>query len=358
MRTRIVTILFLTGIAVRIAFANDLAEGFLLKGREASTQGNYIEAERLYRSAVEASAHNARSANLGEAMTGLGGVLLVTGRFEESKGVCEKALEILRKSGPKGYLPVVLNHLSLLAHFDGDYPEAIRYEKQSLRVVEDLDPHDPYISRILNNLGAMYFSLHDNGQAEKTFKKAIAHLEKETGRDDVRLLSILANLGGVYVARKKWDLAETQLDRAMSLLQDHQSVSRADLASVLDNVGLLHYGRGRLRESEKALRESYAIRLTASGEKNVALASTGLSLAVTLAALGQYDEAEQLHRKTLAIFEKAYGPKSRQVADSLENTAVLFRKTNRNVEADDLQARADSIRYDLEHVVRANRLHE
>ncbi|VAX36257.1 hypothetical protein MNBD_PLANCTO03-1689, partial [hydrothermal vent metagenome] len=57
-----------------------------------------------------------------------------------------------------------------------------------------------------------------------------------------------------------------------------------------------------------------------------------------------YAQAEPLYTRALAILEKALGLNHPNVATTLENMAVLFRATDRDDEAEKLEARAAAIR--------------
>ncbi len=61
-------------------------------------------------------------------------------------------------------------------------------------------------------------------------------------------------------------------------------------------------------------------------------------------AQGRYGDAEPLLKRALAIWEKALGPEHPNVATSLENYAKLLRKTERDAEAEELEARGKAIR--------------
>jgi tetratricopeptide (TPR) repeat protein len=61
-------------------------------------------------------------------------------------------------------------------------------------------------------------------------------------------------------------------------------------------------------------------------------------------AQGRYGEAEPLYKNSLAIRENSLGPDAAAVAGSLEDYATLLRKTNRAVEAEELEKRARAIR--------------
>ena len=67
-------------------------------------------------------------------------------------------------------------------------------------------------------------------------------------------------------------------------------------------------------------------------------------LAALYYSQGKYNEAEPLYRRALSIWEKALGPEHPDVATVLENYALLLRKTNREAQAEELEARARAIR--------------
>ncbi|MCH7977655.1 MAG: tetratricopeptide repeat protein [Acidobacteria bacterium] len=60
--------------------------------------------------------------------------------------------------------------------------------------------------------------------------------------------------------------------------------------------------------------------------------------------MGKYAEAEPLFKQSLTITEKALGPENPNVTSVLENYADLLRKTGRDDEAAEMEARAEAIR--------------
>ena len=72
--------------------------------------------------------------------------------------------------------------------------------------------------------------------------------------------------------------------------------------------------------------------------------------------MGRYSEAEALLRDALQAYESVSGPQSLQVMTTLEKLTEVFRKTGREEEASLTELRAQDIRFDREHVVRANAL--
>jgi tetratricopeptide (TPR) repeat protein len=341
MPLRVVSVLLLLSVV-------SLGTGF------ADERVNYDDAERYLRSAIEVAESSGDSAKLAEALGELGRVRLAKGQYPEAKRLCLRAFDILKSTPSNRYLSVVLNTLSMLSNQDGDLVKAERYLKDAIRVVQAFDPHDHNIGHLLNNLGGIYYKKGDLGGAEKASRKAISFMEKEFGRDDVRLAPLLNNLAGLQISRRKWDAAASLLDRAFSLLKN--SGNYIEVAYVLENMGAMHYARENLPEAETAFRRAYAIRLDVLGAGHPDLARTAFNLAGTLTTVGHFGEAERLYLDALQIYEKAFGATSGEVVSALAEMAQLLRKTNRLEAAAELEGRAASIRFDLERVVRVDQL--
>jgi len=333
-------------------FADDLS-ALIEKGREAYQSGNFHDAERYNRLAVVESERAGDAVKIGEALGDLGGVLLATGRHAEAKTACLRALEVLRNAASKRYLPLVLNNLGALSSENEQFVEAESYLTESLRILDELNPRDPYRARVLNNLGALHYATGNNKRAEKEFRQAINVWEREHGPTSSEMVPLLSNLGGVYVAQKKWDAATTLFNRALSILNGSSGLN---LAGVLDSVGTMHSARGKFGDAQEAFRRSYRIRLDALGKDHPAVASSAAKLASTLSAAGEYKEAEDLLNDALQVYEKTFGSRSFQVVATLEKLTEVFRKTSREEQAVLMAERAKDIRFERSHVVQANAL--
>src|SRR5262245_60614767 len=112
MWTRMLGILLvLIGAMVSVASAADELSDLLDKGRRAASNGDYDEADRYHRLAVDVAASETDPERQAEAIGDLGGVLLIKGRFSEARELCLKSLGLLQNAKNKRYLPIVLNNL-------------------------------------------------------------------------------------------------------------------------------------------------------------------------------------------------------------------------------------------------------
>ena len=108
-------------------------------------------------------------------------------------------------------------------------------------------------------------------------------------------------------------------------------------------AGIEAHQEGRYAEAEQHL--TVALKQAEKfGEQDARLADSLNYLASLYQDQGNYAQAEPLYRRALAIAEKALGSEHPNVATTLENYAELLRKTNRDGEAANLEARAQAIR--------------
>ncbi|MCP4658340.1 MAG: tetratricopeptide repeat protein, partial [bacterium] len=67
-------------------------------------------------------------------------------------------------------------------------------------------------------------------------------------------------------------------------------------------------------------------------------------LALLYGDQGRFAEVEPLYERSLKIWEKALGDEHPDVATALENFALLLRDTERTSQAEEMEARARTIR--------------
>jgi len=343
-------------LSVGTAYADEVTFGLLTKARETFLTDNFDEAERYSRLALESAQKDGDPSQLAEAMGDLGGVFLARGRYAEAKDLCLKALGPLRKTQNR-FLPVVLNNLGVLSMKDGDYAQSEVYFKEALKTARSFAFPEAYQGRVLNNLGTLYHKMKDTGLAEKTFKKAIVALEGQPGRDRVELASVYSNLSAIYVLRKKWDRAAALLDKALSALRHPKdSVELLANAGVLEVVGVMHHTQKHFEDAERAFRKAYETCRTLLGKEHLLSLLTGVKLAASLIPMARYDEAENLINDALRVYEKNSLLNSADAAAALDQLAILLRETHREEGAKAVENRAGTIRFHLEHTVRASML--
>lgn len=168
--------------------------------------------------------------------------------------------------------------------------------------IETISPDDPRLASTLNDLGVLYGMQHRDIEAEPLFQRALAINEKAFGRQHLSIVLTLQNLSVIYASQDKFDEA--------------QSVARESLAISLHLFGIHHPRIG----------------------------STCRTLATVYALQGQYEEAERFAERSVAILETTLGERHPETAQSLAMMVQLMWRTHREREAQQLEARLNTIR--------------
>jgi len=338
---------------------SDYVEQLLRSGRLAYADGNYIQAEHDYSLAVDESHMNGSS---GEQMVlgygDLGSVLLAEGRYAEAEVRLNRAIAILKadESVDRTQLPVLMGNLGKVYQRMGRYSQSESTLTQALKLSRQFLADRPlYTADLQNSLGVLHFGMGNIKQAEQDFEKAMALTQGNA--DDPHWAPILSNLATMYFVQQKWSLAEDSLVRSIRIVEKARGLDHPDLCPLLDNAGYIFFQKHELTQAETTLRRSLAIRQRSMGTDNPYTAATATSLAKVLAARGAYEEAGQLYADALKTQEKVFGLQSQEVARSLDGYAYVLHHTHNDVQADNMEARAESIRLMLSYTVSVKDLH-
>lgn len=168
--------------------------------------------------------------------------------------------------------------------------------------IERINPEDPRLASTLNDLGVLYGMQKRDIEAESLFHRSLAINEKAFGRQHLAIILTSQNLGVIYAVQDKF-------------LEAHQ-VSRESLAISLELFGVGHPRTG----------------------------STCRTLAIVYELQGAYDEAEQFAEHSVTIFENTMGEGHPETLESLEVLIRLMWMTYREREAQQLEARLNTLR--------------
>lgn len=183
-------------------------------------------------------------------------------------------------------------------------------------------------------LAARYYQQDNYVQAELTYRRVQARMEKKPGPDDPGLAGVLHLLAGVNVDLGNYIQAEQIENRALSILEESLGPEHPEIAVVLSDLGRICFYQGRNAEAESLYRRALTI-----AEK-----------AALYAGQSRFLRAEPLYRRSLASNEKFWGPEHPKVVPNLCNLARLYRdltryafllrKLKRKTEAAEVSARA------------------
>lgn len=222
-------------------------------GMKAYEQGNYKEAERLFRAAIDEAGKAAQAKNpkaigmISDSLSGLAAALHGQGRFSDAESVTRKQLQLLEMTSGEGDpdYSKTLNNLGLLLSEQKKYKEAEETHRKALILREKYDePPRRNLAVSLLNLGKVYYEQGKISESEALFNQARGVLSKIPSEDITledlgHLLGIDHNLALVYVEQKKYAEAELRYKGVILTTEKLKGERHPDLILYLENYAKL-----------------------------------------------------------------------------------------------------------------------
>jgi serine/threonine-protein kinase len=303
---------------------NDQAIAFQEMGRYEEARGLYERALELRRNVLGPEHPKVISA-----LNNLGVALGALGKYEEARAAYEQALSLRRKTlGPDN--PLVANSYSNLGTALGQlgkHEEARDLYEHALAIRKNaLGPEHPDVATSRNNLAVALDALGRYEEARKELESALAIREKLLKPEHPDIANTLNNLGNAFRGLGRYEEARRRLERALVLREKVLGADHPDVATTLNDLGqvlrlLKKYPEARSRHVRALAIQEKALE---AGHPDIALSLNGLGN--VLRDLGKYEEARALHERALALREKALGPGHPLVAESRETLARTLEK--------------------------------
>ena len=332
------------------------------------TRGDNVEAERLYRKAVELarSRHGRSGLPVAARLRQLGAFLTYIGRPADGRPFLDEALGIVRKAYGSNHPDVVDGLVALSDAQMGvpDYPgaeatlrealpiartvlgpnhpatanvvgrlgivltrrdkleEAETFSREALEVrIKILGPDHPDVQLARAGLGRLFLSQRRYAEADTMFSAALASRRKVLGEMSPAVASSLDDLGGLALAQEDWAGAAERFRQSVPIWRAAKIESQE-----LNSLGLLAWSlqkHGQLGEAESIMTDVLVRRRALFGENNAAVGDAYEKLAPILLARGKLAAADSLALLALEIRRTAFGAKSPQVAAQLLNVAFM-----------------------------------
>jgi tetratricopeptide (TPR) repeat protein len=277
----------LIALAVRAAAQDGSALN--QQGRELYVAARYVEAEALYRRAIEAFGED-KSLDQAFAIENLGVTLRAQGRFTEAKPLLEEALgAIERLTGPES----------------------------------------PETMRVVSNIAALNWSSGNLPKAEEAALRA----------NDRQILA------SVYLGQHRYEAAAKLL---RAILESAEGVSAA---VAYGNLTVAALGMNQMPEAEDYARRGAVLALEVLPEKHPYRAVVFNNLAQACRFNGRYMEAERYYRDALSIWEATLGDTHPDFGRGLMNLAAFYHERGREAGAEQLYLRALGILENREPVL-------
>ena len=255
-------------------------------GRIERLEGNYLEAERCYLSAIKAFQKNGDRTGEGEAHGHLGSVFHDQGKLDQATKQITQAIDIARETGNAQSEGIALGTLGNLYQRKGELSSAAALFTQAIYIAREIG------DKILegNTLGSLGSVYQNKGEADRASAHYTQAIEIARAIGDKRREGIyLGNLASVYAHKG-------ELDRAIEIYTQTLEIARAignkrGEGIHLGNLGDILFQQHRFEKAEDAFREAIAISDEACPPAAGAFRG---SLALLLSQKGQRDEVQSL----------------------------------------------------------------
>lgn len=212
-----------------------------------------------------------------------------SGNATEALGYVQKGIQLATRLGDREGLEQ-LRLLLGIAYYQADQPlSALEQHRTCLEAVNNGVVRDPNFKlKVLSNIAADYWALHDNDRAIATYRSALELLNQVNSIE--RQASIFWDMAMAYGEDRHFAAARTASIRALSIyeaLDNMQTVAKME-----SRYGNILIEMGEAEAAEEYLRHSLELADRLNSQTDKALALTNLArLAMTR---GNLDEAQTL----------------------------------------------------------------
>jgi len=189
-------------------------------------------------------------------------------KLEESLGFYERARKIYKSLGDRSGEVRVLTNVGVVYRIQGKKDDALKSQKDALKIFEDEGIEDPFGQAVINgNLALLYGIKKNIEEAIKHSNNAI-QLYKKAGRP-VGLGRTINNMGSLLAEVGLLDQAMEHHKKALSIFEEEKIDNLQGQAEALHNIGIVYEEKGdkdkALEFYEKAIKKFRAIK-NRSGE--------------------------------------------------------------------------------------------
>jgi predicted ATPase/serine/threonine protein kinase/DNA-binding SARP family transcriptional activator/alpha-beta hydrolase superfamily lysophospholipase len=248
-------------------------------------------------------------------------------RYEESRQLAERGLQLLQTAGDARGSMKGLNILGLTALSTGDYTVARANLQQALTMAEAY--HETGLrANYLNNLAILEATSGNYAAAERYYREALA-LNEQRGNHLSRVRN-LANLGELLYTQNRWREAEEVLQEGLTLSREMGFAQTT--RSVLTSLAGIAVARKEYDKARALYHEVLLIARDRSARANEGEAAQGLGRVAL--AQGDFATAQQYFQLALQI--AADTQSTRLMLEALADIAAFLARVGRKIQAVEL----------------------
>jgi tetratricopeptide (TPR) repeat protein len=311
-----------------------------------STEVGLVAAARVYyQLELDILEQTGRGTEAGSVYIALGEISQSNGDYPKAESEYKKAIAALERTGPGGFsLAIALDNLGWLYVTCGRLSEGSGLLDEARSMAEQASAgKDPRLIRHLDTQAAYRSILGQHSEAQRLWRRALTLREGYYGPQGYQYNNVLVHFGQASVHSGDYQTAKDMFERYLAIESRIARPLSAPRAVVTGELANLFTQQHQYAEAEPVFQQ--ALELIRVGPEK-----SPLSLSLILSYYGDYfmargdwTNAEQRFRQALALQEEILGD-TRVAASSMEALSKALRKQHRKKEADQLAAKAGSIR--------------
>jgi tetratricopeptide (TPR) repeat protein len=272
-------------------------ELLLWKGFTAEKQSQYDTAFDLYQAGLGANPTRAIRVLL---LNRSGHICLRQGRYSDAGDYARQAREIAEDGDDQH---TSLHLLGLVARYQGDYPAAQAYYRQSLDIRRRIG-NKKGVADSLNNLGMVAMHQGDYSTAHTYFEDSM-HIRREIGDRQGTAMS-LNNLGVIAIYQGDYSAAHTYFEDG---LQSNRKIGDlTGIASSLNNMGGVAQAQGNHSAARTYYEESLLINRKIGDKQSIAISLHNIGVLAN--AQGDFAAARSLYKECLMLAREIGNPEA------------------------------------------------
>jgi tetratricopeptide (TPR) repeat protein len=270
------------------------AEAAIWVGNADRVIGNFTEAERTLRTALDASPRD--DSDRAAVSNALASLLLEQGRFTEARQKFEAALRLSPAAG-ENRINALLG-LGETERATREWQPAIAYLNEAITLARQIRKAG-FEAAALRNLGNTFLEMGNFAKAEYFLRRALAILETMPTLQ-IQYEETLVCIGNLYDAEKKHRLAEDAYMRALNA-RGGLTATDARSAMPLQYLALIRAQQKHFEEATDLANRAYRIMSAAFGAESVPAAGALGTIVVVETLAGEFDSAERHYSESLRV---------------------------------------------------------
>lgn len=249
------------------------------------------------------------------------------GQLDEALKLTEQALEIRKKTLPKGHPDILRSHnnISLLLFYAGKYEECAKRDTEVLNELIELFGEDhPEVANFYSAIGDAKNRIGNYKEALQLYNKALSIYTKLYGEDDLYVASTYFNIGMVLVELGDYERSIDYQTKFAEKTKELYGENSRNLASAYNNIGVTYWDWGEYDTGLDYIQKSFDIKKNLYSNNNPEMAEAYLNFGIIYDEKGDFNKALYYYNKAKEVYDAIYEPDNLNFGMLYNNFGVCY----------------------------------